>query len=618
LTYDMEYVGEARLGVASYVAESGDELWSFSYYRDTASHTVYRVDLNFLPNENVSILLRDQEDTLPVNVGGVGKVTFLGLYQNGSVKSSVSFLRSGLWPLGHVVNDQGNLFLSAKSYNADGGEGVDGVIVKLDSNYEVLWSRRLLAEHFSCTGLELQPDQEGGVYFAYSTHGDFPVIFGQLNSAGDLLWYKGYSFYEPKIAIGKDGSLFFLSGRKYLDDGSSLPALVLAKTDSLGNIAGCPQYDVCLTTDTFFFEIEHDVWSQGDGFELSPKNIAFEGAEAFLTPYCGTPTPPTPYFSLPDTICAGDCLSPDSIYNRLAHQVEWYISGPGGLDTTIVDTTFNWCFEEAGTYQIEQGVWLLGCSDFYSRELVALPDDLSPPLGQDTLICDEGSYVLQPQSSRPLREFLWADGSMGSILAVESSGLYTLEASDGYCSVRDTVQIDFIRELLEYAPIEPIGDTVLCPDLLPWEVRPQSAYSEAFILNGDSSTQASVFHLAEAGEYSISTEIEGCLLSETFALEVEPCEVDVYIPNAFSPNGDGLNDWVEPLGKAGKFTGIELSVHDRWGGVLYRTNTPPFRWDGRSASGDALNPGVYLLRFRYYNHRALREEEVVVEVNLVK
>jgi len=108
----------------------------------------------------------------------------------------------------------------------------------------------------------------------------------------------------------------------------------------------------------------------------SPLEVFISDFSMEFTPHCNSPTPPTPYFTLPDTICIGDCLSPDSIYNRLAHQVEWYISGPGGLDTTIVDTTFQWCFEQAGIYQIEQGVWLLGCSDFYSRELVVLPDDL--------------------------------------------------------------------------------------------------------------------------------------------------------------------------------------------------------------------------------------------------
>jgi len=85
---------------------------------------------------------------------------------------------------------------------------------------------------------------------------------------------------------------------------------------------------------------------------------------------------------------------------------------------------------------------------------------------------------------------------------------------------------DFIRELLEYPPIEPVGDTVLCPDLLPWEVRPQSVYSDQFFLDGDSSVWSDVFYLAKAGEHRVWTEIQGCLLSETFRLEVEPCEVD--------------------------------------------------------------------------------------------
>ncbi len=619
-----EYVKDS-LGVAMFLVEGGDKVWSYYYKASewTDSSMAYSLSqAKAFPNGSFCILGGFDSSYDPFSLMPFHQPFYLlKIGSNGEVLESVGSSSDSLVASGVIINELGDVYLSGKINEVLPDDvQANAFIAKLDSNFELQWARRLHAENYLCNYVDMKPAPDGGVFFAYISYGDFPVIMGKISALGELEWYRGYSFFLPMLDIGSDGAMYVMSAREYLPDGTSTAGMVLAKTNDQGEIPSCPQFEACLEIDEVNLLFENWEWSRsvdyGEVFEAMDFSIDTFGGSSI--PYCGTAQEVQAFFSLPDTVCEGVVLSPEDLHNQYAQESYWDLSGPQGIDTLINDSDFEWLFDVPGVYEIEQQVWVLGCSDFYSRELVVLPDDLSPPLGQDTLICDEGPYVLQPQSSRPLREFLWADGSTGSILPVESSGIYTLDASDGYCSVRDTVQIDFIRELLEYAPIEPIGDTVLCPDLLPWEVRPQSAYSEAFILNGDSIAWASVFHLAEAGEYSISAEIEGCLLSETFTLEVEPCEVDVYIPNAFSPNGDGLNDWVEPLGKAGKFTGIELSVYDRWGGELYRTDTPPFRWDGYSASGAALNPGVYLLRFRYYNHRAFREEEVAVEVNLVK
>ena len=74
-----------------------------------------------------------------------------------------------------------------------------------------------------------------------------------------------------------------------------------------------------------------------------------------------------------------------------------------------------------------------------------------------------------------------------------------------------------------------------------------------------------------------------------------------FVPNAFSPNGDGVNDCFEPFGYPGiRITAFE--VFDRWGNRIHIA--PPFSpgdgtgcWDGRYR-GKNLAPGVYLWRLR--------------------
>ena len=66
--------------------------------------------------------------------------------------------------------------------------------------------------------------------------------------------------------------------------------------------------------------------------------------------------------------------------------------------------------------------------------------------------------------------------------------------------------------------------------------------------------------------------------------------VRVFFPNAFSPNGDGINDTWQPQGAF--LSAYELQVFNRWGTLLYRASQPALGWDGRYR-GQPVPEGVY-------------------------
>lgn len=73
----------------------------------------------------------------------------------------------------------------------------------------------------------------------------------------------------------------------------------------------------------------------------------------------------------------------------------------------------------------------------------------------------------------------------------------------------------------------------------------------------------------------------------------------VYIPNAFSPNGDGLNDTFGPSGFGFLSTDFVFQVFDRWGNMVYVTNDPLKPWNGKSNQGSIASPqDVYVYRIR--------------------
>lgn len=71
-------------------------------------------------------------------------------------------------------------------------------------------------------------------------------------------------------------------------------------------------------------------------------------------------------------------------------------------------------------------------------------------------------------------------------------------------------------------------------------------------------------------------------------------EYEVYIPNAFSPNEDGINDYFQIFGNEELVKVVAMRIFDRWGNLVYaQTEGDAFRWDGKR-SQVVLENGVYL------------------------
>ena len=69
----------------------------------------------------------------------------------------------------------------------------------------------------------------------------------------------------------------------------------------------------------------------------------------------------------------------------------------------------------------------------------------------------------------------------------------------------------------------------------------------------------------------------------------------LFIPNAFTPNADGIND-IYYITNAG-FNIFDFTVFDRWGNQVFSSNYPDFRWDGL-IKGRKIPAGVYVFVFR--------------------
>lgn len=83
---------------------------------------------------------------------------------------------------------------------------------------------------------------------------------------------------------------------------------------------------------------------------------------------------------------------------------------------------------------------------------------------------------------------------------------------------------------------------------------------------------------------------------------VDNC-VDYQLPNVFTPNGDGNNDYWRP-GRYSFVEKVDMKVYSRWGNLVFQTSDPDINWDGKQLHTNKLvSPGIYYYIADVYENR---------------
>lgn len=109
-------------------------------------------------------------------------------------------------------------------------------------------------------------------------------------------------------------------------------------------------------------------------------------------------------------------------------------------------------------------------------------------------------------------------------------------------------------------------------------------------LNSTSTSRDPFFTYEDPGCYTIQLTVTspgGCVDDTTQEVCIEP-EVALYVPNAFTPNGDGSNDFFLPEGVGMEWNTFHMMIFDRWGNLIYETTDINKPWDGRANGGSEI------------------------------
>jgi len=200
-------------------------------------------------------------------------------------------------------------------------------------------------------------------------------------------------------------------------------------------------------------------------------------------------------------------------------------------------------------------------------------------LKPDTTICYGIKYILNPGSG--FKSQVWNTGDTSKTIAVDKSGTYWVHTVDtNNCRGADTVTITVKPEIAVHLA----RDTAICSQA---SITLNATVPGATYQWQDGSRD-SILTVTEPGLYWVMVSKDGCSVKDTSF--VRDCSTSVYFPEAFTPNGDGLNDYFRPIGPLlSKFT---LTIFNRWGQQVFNTNNQETSWDG-TFKGSPCPAGVY-------------------------
>ena len=226
----------------------------------------------------------------------------------------------------------------------------------------------------------------------------------------------------------------------------------------------------------------------------------------------------------------------------------------------------------------------------------------------EATLCSDVSAVRLDASTEGAT-YQWQDGSTDPVFNATESGTYAVTVTNG-CGVDEAS-----TTLNWLPPLEPVPlrDTFICPgERIVLDVGTEGAST---YLWQDEATGSS-YEVTGPGFYTVS--ISNICESQSLSTIITACErCDIYVPNVFSPNGDGINDRFRPFSDCA-LQDFVMQVFNRWGDLVFESNDVSIFWSG-TFKGEKLNVDVYIWRmqFKVLENEKPREIELSGDILLL-
>ncbi len=401
------------------------------------------------------------------------------------------------------------------------------------------------------------------------------VTITPLESEGDLLWSNGST--GPTLSVNESGM--------YGVTATNGPC---EASDEVGvNFTDSPELNmpseagIC-EGETFLVDLS------ATGLEISWADSPTAGAIRELFE-AGTYTA---------TGGTGNCTGVGSITLSVAPRptfdlgpdIEQCGSGPIALSANAADATIVWntgqsteqiSVSESGYYEATASA--SGCTFVDGVNVLFLPGPVVSIEGEPTFCVGESTLLTASGAD----SYEWNNGANTPSIAMDLEGLIVVEGTDastgctGSASIRTTAQQP-PRIVTAERFVKCAGRSILLnPTLL-----------GANTLTWNDAIAARSIQVSEPGSYTAAASNQCGESRVTITVEDEECFQHIYIPNAFTPNGDGLNDLFRVYGE--RIERFHMQIFDRWGSRVFETRDLNAAWNGsHQNSGYYCPAGIY-------------------------
>ncbi|MFM2359157.1 MAG: hypothetical protein RLY16_1150 [Bacteroidota bacterium] len=375
-----------------------------------------------------------------------------------------------------------------------------------------------------------------------------------------------------------------------------------------------------LTNDTLICSIDTlRLTTSGVGtFQWSPNYMISSLTQPF--PLVSPDVPTTYYLTLTDQF---GCVSKDSVFV----DVRLFVSIEAGRDTTICRTdayqlqtisdavSYQWSpalglnsttakqpiatpLQASTTYHVIGNIGKCQSRDSVTIRTVPYPAVRANP---DTTICfgstaslygtGASSYTWSPAT------YLTSTNTRNTFsVRPDSSILYTLTGTDTLgCpkAVSDTVRVNVYPKIIASTGMR--DTTIVAGQPLQLFGSGGNVYSWSPARGlSDANIQAPVATPESDVEYKllVTANPPGCTGRDSVKIKVYLLPPSLYVPTAFSPNGDGTNDILKPI-PLGIKSIRHFRIYNRWGQLIFSTSQIGKGWDGRW-KGNPQDPAAYV------------------------
>lgn len=250
----------------------------------------------------------------------------------------------------------------------------------------------------------------------------------------------------------------------------------------------------------------------------------------------------------------------------------------GSYDLVVTDGN-NCTF--AGSYQVQQ------------------PTQLVVDTASLAISCynySDGAIDITPAGATPPYTYNWGNGQTGEDLNGIPAGTYAVTITDAEgCSVTTSVSLD---NPLPFTLVSPDNVTVDLGNTISLSVNYINGNPVSWLWTPSDNLTCPTCQTTDALSYNnmvytvTAVSDMGCIDTAVVRMLVDPKRV-VFVPNAFSPNGDGANDYFEVYGNKEAWKQFEVQVYNRIGEKVYESDDMNFKWDG-TFKGVRQNPAVFV------------------------